>query len=157
MESRIAGRARTPALIAGEESISLTVIPQLTLLELFHQISSGRYQLRRRRFQNIDLRSQPASSYGLQVRCGRTGHFIERNLQGLTPEAGAVDGFRFAEVFCTMDRKTTDPKKAYESPALTRISLRPEEAVLGNCKSLSSGGPVGGTCSSAGPCRTLGS
>lgn len=50
-----------------------------------------------------------------------------------------------------------DAKKSYESPTLTRISLRPDEAVLGNCKSLSSGGPVGGGCASVGSCRTIGS
>jgi hypothetical protein len=49
------------------------------------------------------------------------------------------------------------PLKKYEPPIITRITLRPEEAVLGNCKNLSSSGPVGGTCSSVGACRTIGS
>ena len=33
-------------------------------------------------------------------------------------------------------------KKQYEPPRLTNISLRPEEAVLGHCKTMSSGGPA---------------
>jgi hypothetical protein len=38
-------------------------------------------------------------------------------------------------------------KKLYEPPQLTTISLRPEEAVLSHCKTMSSGGKDGGTCS----------
>jgi len=49
------------------------------------------------------------------------------------------------------------PKQEYARPMVTRISLHPEEAVLGNCKSLSSSGPVGGGCTSVGSCRTIGS
>jgi hypothetical protein len=49
-------------------------------------------------------------------------------------------------------------KKRYEPPRMTVISLRPEEAVLGHCKSSSAAGPVGGTCQGAGPaCRGNGS
>jgi hypothetical protein len=36
-------------------------------------------------------------------------------------------------------------RKAYEPPRLTTISLRPEEAVLGHCKT-PSGGPGGSVC-----------
>jgi hypothetical protein len=38
-------------------------------------------------------------------------------------------------------------KKPYEPPQLMTISLRPEEAVLGHCKTFSSGGSHGGSCS----------
>jgi len=48
-------------------------------------------------------------------------------------------------------------KVKYEPPAITRISLRPEEAVLGHCKSLTAAGPVGGTCNAIGACKTIGS
>jgi hypothetical protein len=46
-------------------------------------------------------------------------------------------------------------KKPYESPQLTAISLRPEEAVLGHCKVLGQGGGnistiCGFVCSNAG-------
>jgi hypothetical protein len=36
-------------------------------------------------------------------------------------------------------------RKAYEAPKLTSINLRPEEAVLGHCKT-PSGGPGGNVC-----------
>jgi hypothetical protein len=49
-------------------------------------------------------------------------------------------------------------KKTYLSPQITVISLRPEEAVLANCKSQSSAGPVGAGCQAAGgACRGHGS
>jgi hypothetical protein len=43
------------------------------------------------------------------------------------------------------------PKKPYLKPRLRRVELRPQEAVLGNCKSL--GGTVGG--GAAGTCDTI--
>lgn len=39
-----------------------------------------------------------------------------------------------------------DGKTRYEPPRLTAISLRPEEAVLGHCKSTTTGGPAASTC-----------
>jgi len=48
-------------------------------------------------------------------------------------------------------------KKAYLKPTVTRFPLRPEEAVLGFCKSSSSAGPSGGSCQVVGFCRTAGS
>jgi hypothetical protein len=39
-------------------------------------------------------------------------------------------------------------KKTYESPRLTTISLRPEEAVLGHCKTSSSNGFAATPCAS---------
>jgi hypothetical protein len=48
-------------------------------------------------------------------------------------------------------------KKQYESPTLTTISLRPEEAVLGHCKTSGTGGPVQSTCTLIGPCSSVGS
>jgi len=47
-------------------------------------------------------------------------------------------------------------KKPYEPPQLTKVSLRPEEAVLGACKISGSAGPVGSSCA-ASLCRTQGS
>lgn len=43
----------------------------------------------------------------------------------------------------TMDHelKETDRKRPYEPPQLTAISLRPEEAVLGHCKTSGSSFP----------------
>jgi hypothetical protein len=48
-------------------------------------------------------------------------------------------------------------KEPYVSPKVTVISLRPEEAVLGACKNMSSAGPVGGSCVATGQCMVPGS
>jgi hypothetical protein len=48
-------------------------------------------------------------------------------------------------------------KKKYEKPVVTRFPLRPEEAVLGFCKSNASSGPSGGGCRGVGNCMTPGS
>jgi hypothetical protein len=51
----------------------------------------------------------------------------------------------------------TENRKPYDAPKMVRISLRPEEAVLGNCKTSSSTGPVGGSCTAVSPCMSIGS
>ena len=48
-------------------------------------------------------------------------------------------------------------KAAYEPPKVIRVSLRPEEAVLGHCKVTGATGPVSTSCRSVVSCRTLGS
>jgi len=49
-------------------------------------------------------------------------------------------------------------KKTYKKPEMVRVSLRPDEAVLGHCKSGSAAGPGGSsTCVLVGTCFTLGS
>jgi len=48
-------------------------------------------------------------------------------------------------------------KKKYEKPVVTRFPLRPEEAVLGFCKSNASSGPSGGGCRGVGNCMSPGS
>jgi hypothetical protein len=48
------------------------------------------------------------------------------------------------------------PKERYEAPVVTRISLRPEEAVLGHCKNSSASGPVASSCAIT-SCMNLGS
>ncbi len=47
-------------------------------------------------------------------------------------------------------------RKPYEPPKVMAINLRPEEAVLGNCKIGSNAGPVAASCSTL-HCATLGS
>jgi len=54
-------------------------------------------------------------------------------------------------------REKNDSKKAYESPRLTTINLRPEEAVLGHCKTSGTGGPVQSTCTFITMCASVGS
>jgi hypothetical protein len=59
-----------------------------------------------------------------------------------------------------VDESRSQGKKIYESPRLTVISLRPEEAVLGHCKSLGSSGPVQASChmvGGGGNCHGIGS
>lgn len=56
--------------------------------------------------------------------------------------------------------KTSDSKpdrKPYEKPAVKRFPLRPEEAVLGFCKSNAASGPSGGGCRGVGNCFAAGS
>ena len=48
-------------------------------------------------------------------------------------------------------------KKKYETPKVSRFPLRPDEAVLGFCKTASSSGPSGVTCKTVQFCRTAGS
>jgi hypothetical protein len=55
-----------------------------------------------------------------------------------------------------MDEKEVE-KKPYEKPEIRQVELRPEEAVLGNCKTGVSAGPGSGTCNTPGPCSSLGS
>jgi hypothetical protein len=46
----------------------------------------------------------------------------------------------------------TGPRKPYAKPLLTRVTLRPEEAVLAACKNVTTGGPVQPTCNSPAAC-----
>jgi hypothetical protein len=56
-----------------------------------------------------------------------------------------------------MNRDQKPEKKRYEKPVVTRFPLRPEEAVLGFCKSNSSAGPSGGGCINVDACLAAGS
>lgn len=47
-------------------------------------------------------------------------------------------------------------KPEYQPPSVVRIHLRPEEAVLGHCKTSSARGPIGSSCRLS-SCPTLGS
>ena len=54
--------------------------------------------------------------------------------------------------------KSGESKKPYQAPECETISLRPEEAVLGNCKSMVVSGPSAGpsTCGVV-RCNSIGS
>jgi hypothetical protein len=54
------------------------------------------------------------------------------------------------------DQKRDDGRKPYKQPQLTRVELRPEEAVLGHCKAAGNG-PASPGCASPVPCNTPGS
>jgi hypothetical protein len=55
-----------------------------------------------------------------------------------------------------MSDRPQDQKKSYEPPKLVRVNLRPEEAVLGHCKSASASGPGNANCAIL-SCMNLGS
>ncbi len=48
-------------------------------------------------------------------------------------------------------------RKPYQKPEIKRFPLRPEEAVLGNCKTAGGSGPSGVGCFTVGFCQTAGS
>ena len=49
-------------------------------------------------------------------------------------------------------------KREYQTPEVVRVSLRPEEAVLGHCKVAGGAGPGPASCSKLGlSCKTVGS
>lgn len=44
------------------------------------------------------------------------------------------------------DNKTTNTRQPYAKPEIRQVTLRPEEAVLGSCKTTKAGGPGNATC-----------
>jgi hypothetical protein len=48
-------------------------------------------------------------------------------------------------------------RKPYEKPQATRFPLRPEEAVLGFCKTAGGGGAIHGGCGKVAGCSNAGS
>ena len=58
----------------------------------------------------------------------------------------------------TQKRSEKLQKRAYLKPELVQVSLRPEEAVLGNCKSSGTSGPAqAGDCTFPSHCHSVGS
>ena len=49
------------------------------------------------------------------------------------------------------------PRKPYSRPEVRQVPLRPEEAVLGGCKTGASSGPAQATCNAIGNCNIIGS
>ena len=82
------------------------------------------------------------------------------NLRLAAAAADATPARRF-----TLDRKwlMEEQKKPerqpkdYEPPKVIRVTLRPEEAVLGHCKVSGSAGFAQSTCNAVVTCRSLGS
>jgi len=57
-----------------------------------------------------------------------------------------------------LDPKAPQKRRPYKKPEMVPVSLRPDEAVLGHCKSGSAAGPGGSSnCMPVGPCFTQGS
>jgi hypothetical protein len=57
----------------------------------------------------------------------------------------------------TSEKMTEKTRQPYVKPEVSQVQLRPEEAVLGFCKSTSRSGPVHVRCNFAGSCLSLGS
>jgi hypothetical protein len=55
------------------------------------------------------------------------------------------------------ERDTKHRKKPYVKPTVSRVQLKAEEAVLGNCKTAGSGGPIQATCTSPASCSAIAS
>ena len=55
------------------------------------------------------------------------------------------------------DADAPHPRKRYEKPEVTQVSLRPEEAVLGACKAGRVSGPGQPRCGVPAPCSSQGS
>jgi hypothetical protein len=55
------------------------------------------------------------------------------------------------------EQETGQPKRPYRKPELSKVPLRPEEAVLGFCKTSGSRGPVRANCGTPIRCYGRGS
>ncbi len=54
-------------------------------------------------------------------------------------------------------QKPASGRKPYEKPKISEVALRPDEAVLGSCKTAVVAGPVEANCGALGGCFTIGS
>ena len=52
---------------------------------------------------------------------------------------------------------TAGARRRYEKPRITRVLLRPDEAVLGFCKNANRSGPIQAKCTTPVQCSTKGS
>ena len=55
----------------------------------------------------------------------------------------------------TSDPGTGEPRKSYVKPEIQEVPLRPEEAVLGSCKTSGKSGPAQAKCSTPASCSSL--
>ncbi len=51
----------------------------------------------------------------------------------------------------------TEQKKSYTKPSISEVKLRPEQAVLGDCKSANYVGPLQANCATPSACITMSS
>jgi hypothetical protein len=54
-------------------------------------------------------------------------------------------------------REEAPARRSYAKPAMKRVILKPEEAVLGACKVGGKFGPTAGDCHPVGNCQAIGS
>jgi hypothetical protein len=57
----------------------------------------------------------------------------------------------------TQKESASRPKRVYQKPELVQVQLKPEEAVLGHCKTSGRQGPGGANCTSVTACMSQGS
>ena len=55
----------------------------------------------------------------------------------------------------TSNDQAEGEKRPYAKPQIQEVPLRPEEAVLGGCKTASTGGPLQHFCNTSGACSAL--
>ncbi len=55
----------------------------------------------------------------------------------------------------TANNRAGEPRKPYVKPQIQEVPLRPEEAVLGGCKTASTSGPSQGQCNAPATCSSL--
>ncbi len=55
------------------------------------------------------------------------------------------------------ESETKEVRKPYLKPQVKRVLLKPEEAVLGSCKTAASHGPAQSNCRTPGKCKVIGS
>lgn len=55
------------------------------------------------------------------------------------------------------EKQERQVRRPYEKPQIKRFPLRPEEAVLGHCKTSGGSGPTGIGCRNVGACQSIGS
>jgi hypothetical protein len=57
----------------------------------------------------------------------------------------------------TPGREKNKAERSYVKPAMKRVVLKPEEAVLGACKATGTFGPTAGNCNQPFSCSAIGS
>jgi hypothetical protein len=68
----------------------------------------------------------------------------------------AETGQKDARAMNDKPKNDSNLKVPYQPPQVVRVSLRPEEAVLGHCKVAGLAGPISGSCRTL-FCKTFGS
>ncbi len=84
--------------------------------------------------------------------------FYNQRLAAAAADATPARRFTLDRKWLMEDEKQPErQRKVYEPPKVVRITLRPEEAVLGHCKVSGSAGFAQSTCNAVVTCQSLGS
>ena len=87
----------------------------------------------------------------ISLTCENPGNFFH--------DCKGCEFFDNCDYFQKIERKEEKmkTKKPYKKPEIKRVPLRPQESVLGFCKTSQARGPQIGTCTRPGSCLTEGS